>query len=228
MSNFLRINLRLDPIVYSERTTIKVLFYDTESTSLEASWGRVLCCSFVVLDRPNEITQPWTLRGDKRPFKNKHDIVDDSKLVMAIRDELETADIIVSWNGILHDEPLLNARLARVGERPIQIGTKYGSFDLDFMYYVRGSSMKIGGSKLDTAAKYFKLPVQKTPLDGECWQRAGAGDKKAMDQIQQHCEHDVLVLRESWKYLAPMVQKVQFNLSEVYPFIHDIPSRKHR
>jgi hypothetical protein len=55
--------------------------------------------------------------------------------------------------------------------------------------------MKIGGSKLDTAAKFFNLPVQKTPLDGQIWQAAAAGDKKAMDQIQTHCEHDVMVLR---------------------------------
>lgn len=186
----------------------------------------MLCCSFAVLDRPDTITQPYTFRGDKRPFKNKSNIIDDSRLCVAIRDELESADIVVSWNGILHDRPLLNAKLALAGERPLQVGTKWGSFDLDFMYYVRGSSMKIGGSKLDTAAKFFNLPIQKTPLDGQVWQKAAAGDRKAMDLIQTHCEHDVLVLRESWKYLAPMVSKVQFNLSEVYPYIHDIPSRK--
>jgi uncharacterized protein YprB with RNaseH-like and TPR domain len=199
---------------------LKVVFFDTESNSLEASWGRILCCSFVDLDG-----KPKTYRGDKRPYKGT-DIVDDSKLVSAIKSELEQADIIVSWNGILHDIPLLNSRLGLAGIEPIRIGEKFGNFHLDLMYYVRGASHKIGGSKLDTAAKFFRVENEKTPLDGRLWQLAAAGDSKAMNEIVGHCEADVLVLRDLWPKLAPSVKKVQFNLSEVYPFITDIPSRR--
>ena len=57
--------------------------YDTESTDLSASWGRVLCCSFVGLEG-----DAYTFRADRAPHKGKTKI-DDSKLVVAIRDELE-------------------------------------------------------------------------------------------------------------------------------------------
>src|SRR5207253_9194144 len=106
----------------------------------------------------------------------------------------ESADIVVGWNSILHDVPLLNARLARVGERPCNLDEKHGTRHLDAMYYVGGTSMKIGGRRLDTAAKFFDLENQKTPLNGEVWQRAAAGDKKAMDQIVIHGEGDVVAL----------------------------------
>jgi uncharacterized protein YprB with RNaseH-like and TPR domain len=201
---------------------MKVLVFDTESTDLAASWGRILCASFVEI---SEDSEPYTFRGDKRPWKGS-ELIDDSKLVVAIRDELEAADMIVGWNSILHDQPLLNARLALAGERPLLLGEKHGTRHLDAMYYAGGQSMKIGGRKLDTVAKFFKSPNQKTPLDGLTWQRAATGDKGAMDSVVEHCEFDVLVLRDLWPQLACHVKKFQFSLSEVWPFIQHIPSHR--
>lgn len=198
---------------------MKVIFFDTESTDLAASWGRILCCSFVGIDG-----EPYTFRGDRRPYIGRNKI-DDSKLVRAIRDELERADMIVGWNSILHDIPLMNARLNLANERSVATGEKHATWHLDAMFYVGGQSMKIGGRKLDTAAKFFKVDHQKTPLDGEIWQLAGVGDKEAMDSVVEHCEADVLVLRDLWPYYAPHVKKFSFTLSEVYPFIGSIPSR---
>lgn len=199
---------------------MKVLFFDTESTDLSASWGRILCSSFVELDG-----EPYTFRGDVRPYKGRSKI-DDSKLVKATRDELESADIVVGWNSILHDQPLLNARLALAGERPLRLGEKHGTWHLDLMYYSGGQTMKVGGRRLDTVAKFFKAENQKTPLDGEIWQLAATGDSEATDQVAEHCEYDVLVLRDLWPHLAPGVKKITMNLSEFWPVIGEIPSRK--
>lgn len=198
---------------------MKVLFFDTESTDLSASWGRILCASFVGLEG-----EPYTFRGDTKPYRSRSKI-DDSKLVVAIRDELESADIVVGWNSILHDQPLLNARLVLAGERPLRVGEKHSSHHVDLMWYAGGNSMKIGGRRLDTVAKFFKCDNQKTPLDGEAWQRAAVGERDAMDQIVEHCQYDVLVLRDLWPHLAPGVKKVTFNLADVWPFVDQIPSR---
>ena len=147
---------------------MKVLFYDTESTDLSASWGRILCASFCGLEG-----DAYTFRADRKKYAGST-LIDDSKLVVAIRDELESADLIVGWNSILHDQPLLNARLAVAGERSLLLGEKYGTWHLDLMWYAGGQSMKIGGRRLDTVAKFFKAPNQKTPLDGEAWQLVNA------------------------------------------------------
>jgi uncharacterized protein YprB with RNaseH-like and TPR domain len=200
---------------------VKVVFFDTESTDLAANWGRLLCASFVGLGDDEVLT----FRKDQRPFKGKNRI-DDSRLAVAIRDEIEKSDIIVGWNSILHDLPLVNARLAAAGERPIRVGERHGVINLDLMYYAGGQSMKIGGRRLDTVSKFFKCDNEKTSLDGETWQLAATGDQEAMDSVVEHCEADVLVLRDVWPHLAPGVKKHQFTLSEVWTFIEQIRSRK--
>ena len=184
------------------------------------SWGRILCCSYV--DMYNG--EVWTHRGDEVPYKGKTK-VDDSKLCVAIRDTLESADMIVGWNSILHDIPLLNARLAYAGHRAVKLGEKYNTSHLDLMYYSGGSSMKIGGRRLATVSTFFGTDNNKTPLDGNTWQLASTGVKDAMDLVVEHCEADVLVLRDLWPHLAPYVKKFQFNLSEVWPFLDQLTSR---
>ena len=96
---------------------------------------------------------------------------------------------------------------------------------LDLMYYAGGASMKIGGRKLDTVAKFFDCDTQKTPLDGQTWQLAATGDQAAMKEVVTHCEHDVIVLAEVFPHLAPHVKKFSISLGEFFHVIDDIPSR---
>lgn len=171
---------------------MKVLFYDLETTDLKGLMGRILCGSFVGLEG-----KPKTFRLDKYPGKSK---IDDSKLALALRNELEEANLIVGWNSKLFDLPMLNAKLAKAGHR-----RTFVQFHLDLMWFAGGSSMRIGSRKLDNVAKYFNLPHQKTPLDWETWQVAGTGDRKALNYVVEHCEADVCVLREAYHYLLPYV-----------------------
>lgn len=198
---------------------MKVLFFDTESTALDGDWGRILCVSFLGLE--GDVV---TFRKDVKPYSGRNK-VDDARLVAATKQELETADMIVGWNSILHDVPLLNTRLRATGGLPLKVGEKHGTMNLDLMYYAGGQSNKLGSRRLDNVARFFGTENQKTKLDGEIWQLAAAGEVAAMDQIVEHCEADVLVLRELWPILAPSVKKHQFTLSEVFPFISQIPSR---
>lgn len=171
---------------------------DTESTDLKAMMGRILCASFVTLDG-----KPYTFRADMAPWKSK-DPIDDSRLCVAIRDELEKFNLIVGWNSKLHDIPLLNARLSKVGERPYHCQ----NFHLDAMWYAGGSSQKIGSRKLDNVAKFYGLNDQKTEITWDDWQRAGAGDVKAMKTVVHHCEQDVKVLRAAYWKLLPFVMSL--------------------
>jgi uncharacterized protein YprB with RNaseH-like and TPR domain len=199
---------------------LRVVFFDTESTALDGDWGRILCATFAELEG-----DPWTFRKDVKPYIGRNR-VDDGRLAVAIRKELESADVLIGWNSILHDVPLLNARLADVDERPIRVGEKHGIAHIDLMYYAGGQSMKIGSRRLDNVSRFFGTEDAKTKLDGEIWQLAAAGETEAMDQVVEHCEADVLILREVWPKLAPGVKKFQFTISEVFPFLKDIASRK--
>jgi DNA polymerase III epsilon subunit-like protein len=158
--------------------------------------GRVLCCSFKpIVERSPRWAKVYTFRADDPEFVNKDDIADDSKLVVAIRDELEKAHVIVGHNSKLFDRKFLNARLLKAGERP-----KQSQFHVDTMWTIR-SHVK-ASSKLDNIQKHLGLEEAKTPLDWDTWMRGSAFDTQAMDQIVKHCEQDVKVLEGAyWRLL---------------------------
>ncbi len=197
---------------------MEVLFFDTESTDLAASWGRILCASYAINDGA-----VFTHREDH--MEGRTSVIDDGPVCLRIKETIQAADIIVGWNSILHDIPLVNARLLKNGYDPIRTGDIHGVRHLDLMWYAGGQSLKIGSRKLDNVAKFLGCENQKTPLDGTTWQLAGAGDVKAMDDIVEHCEADVEVLREVFGHLAPHVKKFQFTLGEVFHVLDQIPSR---
>ena len=200
---------------------MKATVFDIETTDLGGNFGRLLCASFLNIGSDKVVTY----RRDAKAFKGKR-LTDDSKLAISIRDELEKTDIVIGWNSILFDVPFLNARLAAIGQRPIQIGEKFGTFHLDLMYYAGGQSMRLPGRRLDTVTKFFNVANLKTPLTPEVWADAAVGDLVAMNQVVEHCEADVRATADVFPKLAPFVKKLQFNLSEVYPFLADIPSRR--
>lgn len=194
--------------------------WDIEATDLGANFGRLLCCSFVDLGSD----KVETYRRDRRPWKSREP-ADDRKLAVAIRDRLEQADIVVGWNSILYDQPFVNARLTAYGERPLRLTKENGTVHLDLMYYAGGQSMRLPGRRLDTVAKFLHADNEKTPLTPEVWAKAAEGDKHALADVVEHCENDVLVLRDVFPYLARHVKKMTFTLAEVYPVIDQIPSR---
>src|SRR2546428_7375120 len=123
-----------------ERRTMKIVSWDLETTNLTGLMGRILCGSFMpIVD--GVATTPYTFRLDQKEFRGRSRI-DDNKLAMAIRDELEEYHMIVGWNSKLFDAPFLNARLAKAGERPL-----HPQFHLDLMYYAGGCSMRIGSPR---------------------------------------------------------------------------------
>lgn len=174
---------------------MKVVFTDIETTDLKGLMGRVLCCSFVTLDG-----EPYTFRLDEKPYKGKSKI-DDSKLAVAIRNEWEKYDMVVVHNGRLFDIPFVNARLAKAGERPFN-----PHFIMDTRWFLNSSSMRIGSAKLENAQKFFNLGEEKTPIAWEQWQLASSLEKSAMDEVVEHCEQDVLVLRELYPHVLPYVK----------------------
>src|SRR5688572_6481548 len=169
--------------------------------------GRMLCCSFKPLvwhregEEP-EWARPYTFRGDDKKYRNGKDLADDSRLAIAVRDELEKYDIIVGHNSKLFDRKFLNARLMRYGERPLK-----SMWHLDTMWIIRTHAAM--SSKLDNVQKHMGLPDEKTPITWDDWQRGAGFDRAAMDQIVQHCEQDVIVLAQAYWRLLPFVRDIR-------------------
>lgn len=189
---------------------MRVVAWDIETTDLKALMGRVLCASFYPIIDPevsDKLTTTWkpkplTMRADKKPWKTG-DPIDDSALCIAIRDELEKYNCIVTWNGKMFDMPFLNARLMQHGERPCNV-----QFHLDMMYRARAGAygLRIGSSKLVNVQKFFGFAEEKTEISWEQWQRAAVGDLDAMNDVVYHCEKDVEVLASAYWTLLPLVK----------------------
>jgi uncharacterized protein YprB with RNaseH-like and TPR domain len=180
---------------------MRIVAYDLETSDLKGLIGRVFCCSFKPIVDGVETT-PYTFRIDQAEFRGRS-AIDDSRLCEAIRDELEEYNLIVGWNSKLFDAPFLNARLSKAGLAPLR-----PQFHLDLMYYMRGSSMRVGSSKLDSAQKFFKLGTKKTDIDWEQWALTAAGDKTSLNEVAKHCEADVTVLSEAYWKLLPFVSNL--------------------
>lgn len=175
---------------------LDILYFDLETTDLKALMGRILCASFA--DGWGKVT---TFRSDKMPRQHP---LDDRELAIAIRDRLESADVIVGHNSKLFDVPFLNARLLKWDERPMRKDIKH----IDTMYFARGQFVRIGSSKLVNVQKFAQVESEKSDIDWDTWQLAGMGDKAALDTVVDHCERDVKVLREVFGKLKVHVANI--------------------
>jgi uncharacterized protein YprB with RNaseH-like and TPR domain len=183
---------------------MRIVAWDLETTDLKALMGRILCCSFYTIGHndPKQVGKIKTFRIDHKPWRTD-DPIDDSRLAVAIRDELEKYHCIVGWNSKMFDLPLLNARLLKAGEREVR-----HQLHMDPMYYAGGVSLRIGSRKLVNVEKFFSISDGKTDISWEMWQRAAMGDKKAMKYVVEHCEKDVDVLAQVYWKILPMIRNI--------------------
>lgn len=177
----------------------RTAFFDIETTDLKAMMGRILCWS---------IADNWGHITHARIYDFPQDsIIDDRGVCIALRDELEKYDHIVGHNSKMFDISMLNARLMRWGERPC-----LDRVHMDTMWKARAGSygLRVGSSKLVNVDKFFNRGdvTRKTEIEWDIWALAQAGDKQAMDYIQEHCDHDVLVLRSVWNHLKPLFRNI--------------------
>lgn len=172
-----------------------IVMFDIEATHLKPNVGRILCCSFKPLGG-----EVYTFHGHQKPFM-KPDVYDDTALATAIRDELESYDIIVGWNSKGFDTKFINSRLIRSGER-----TKKAQYQIDGMWSWRSKFNAWSG--LDSAQKFARpdASTEKTTIAWEQWMRALGWNKAlreaAMAEIVDHCEKDVVVLEEVYRLIA--------------------------
>jgi uncharacterized protein YprB with RNaseH-like and TPR domain len=141
--------------------------------------------------------------GNVREFRRGSDITDDAALVEELAAALSEYDILVSWNGKLFDVPIIQARLAFHGMRRLDV-----NMHIDLMYYATGQFMRMGRKSLQSVSEYFEVSNQKTPLRVRQWDGAMAGKPDEYEKIAEHCNADVLVLRDVFPILKRHVRTI--------------------
>lgn len=200
-------------------TRPKVLVYDIETAPiLGYVWG--LWDNNVAL---NQINSDWHVLSwsakwlddsedkimytDQRAEKN---IEDDSKILKAIWNLLNEADIVITQNGKSFDQKKLNARFILNGFQP---PSSYRHIDTKL---IASKHFKFTSNKLEymtdkLCVKYKKLKHAKF-AGFEMWRECLAGNLEAWQEMETYNKHDVLALEELYHKLIPWDDSINFNL----------------
>jgi len=179
------------------KTTMHIVYFDIETSNLNANYGVVLCACFLVEGEK----KVKTYRIDN--YKGfKKDPANDKELVLDIKKRIEEADILISYNGKKFDIPFINTRLAFWG-----IDTIRPPKHIDLCAIIRWH-YRLSDYKLATASYFWQTKAHKTIVDGMMWVRA-LTSKKAMDYIVEHCENDVKVLKEVFEKVKASVKYIR-------------------
>ncbi len=162
---------------------ITTAYFDLETSSLNANFGIILCAVIAESGK-----KPIVLRGDVLCPDWDARRSDDSAVVRAVAEELIRYDLLVAHNGLNFDVPFLRTRLAR---------HKMGIFPekkLIDPYQLAKRKFRMSSNALRSLADMFGFN-EKTPVAGALWMAAYLdGDRRAMDEIVEHCVADVRML----------------------------------
>jgi DNA polymerase elongation subunit (family B) len=189
---------------------LKTLVLDIETSPMEAFvWNRK-----DVQIALNQIKEEWSVMswgakwwGD-HPSKVMYQSTskeknprDDRKILRALRDLIDQADILVTQNGEQFDARKLNARFILLGIRP---PSPYRHFDTYKLIHrvaaMTSSSLEYLTGKLNT--KYKKLAHKKYP-GMELWKECLKGNQDAWKEMKKYNIHDVLSTEELAGGLIP-------------------------
>lgn len=173
-------------------------FYDLEASGLTGSFGRLFsgACQHAAEG------DVWVARIDDPQYRNRRYPSDDKKLAVAIRDHLESHDIIVSWNGKRnymgkgrsgYDIPMLNTRLVNPEGGSQRMMTRFKKH-IDLLPEAR-KYLQLHSFRLAAVEEFLELAEHKNSILPRLWNKALDGDKASLDYIVEHNLLDVRVLR---------------------------------
>lgn len=172
-----------------------LIIWDTESTDLYATWGRLLCFTWMTL----KTKRPQILRISDYPrFKN--DPTDDRDLVRDIKKVLDKAGAWFTWFGTKHDVPLVNSRLIYHDQQPLANVAHIDG------WRVAKDRLRLPRNSLATVSGFLGV-AEKTPIKNEIWVRARAGHIPSLRYVYQHGLQDALVTKQVYERMLPLIDK---------------------
>lgn len=172
----------------------KILIWDIESTNLNASFGTILCIGWKWYGE-KKVHVPTILQHQKRGM------LDDKHLVAEFARVFAECDYHVAHYGSRFDLPMINTKLAKYELNPLPPKPMVDT------WRVARRELRMHSNRLQALAQYLDVAHQKTPISFDDWLNAAHGNKKAMREVVDHCEKDVLVLEEVFAKLRPWVRE---------------------
>lgn len=172
---------------------MRVGVWDVESCSLNASFGHLLAVAFLPLwGRKSEVV--WA-DISQFPEYTERGIWDDSGLVRwAIQTANQSYDVLVGYNTLNFDVPILNTRALTVGGKG-GLWLRRDIRHVDLYRWVR-AQLRMSSRSLDTLITQLQSRNKKTHVAPFLWRKAMCGDKSALHYVVTHNIRDVLSLAE--------------------------------
>lgn len=172
----------------------RILIFDIEcyTHDFSADKGYLLCIGYKWLgEKKVGMIRPKDL------VKFREDPTNDRAMCKEFLKLVEKADVVVGWNSKGFDWRFLQTRILKW-----RLGCLPPVPHCDLLLTSR-SNTKMRRT-LDNTGKFFGLKNQKIPLDMNVWMSAGRGNSKALEDIIDHCEADVLMTEEAYHIFAPL------------------------
>jgi len=170
--------------------TKKIVMFDLETYDLAADFG-IIFIGAIKTFRKDEVFTYSMKMGDPATM--------DHKIVLDIRDKLEEADYVVTYNGTRFDIPYLNTRLLIHGERPLK------AIRHKDVYFTAKSHLRLQSKKLQSVEMALFGEGAKTPILPGFWAKTLQGSKSHHDYIMEHCIIDVEILERVFETLKGFI-----------------------
>jgi len=188
----------------------RILLYDIEASNLNANWGFTFCVGYKWYGEAGK-ARVLTNRQFGEAFKK--DPTDDRPLLEATGDLFSKADIIVGHYSKGFDYPFLQTRRLIHDMDPLPVIPHVDT------WHIARYKLKLNSNRLDTVSRIIpvdsKLRKEKTAIDPLIWNRAIAGDIKALKYIEHHCLMDIEVLEQVYEAIRPFASNLP-NASKLF------------
>jgi uncharacterized protein YprB with RNaseH-like and TPR domain len=169
----------------------KIGFLDIEATSLNASFGYMICYCI----------QPYRGKMISRSIVPQ-DILSfnfDKNLIVQFVLDIQGFDRLVGYysKDYRYDIPFLRTRALKWGVS----FPAYKEFMFSDCYDLVKKKLKLHRSRLENACDLLEIPSKGHRLNPSIWMKSQAGDQASLDYILKHCKEDVISLRAVWTKL---------------------------
>jgi hypothetical protein len=181
----------------------KILLIDVETSPMVAFvWQRwkANISQEQLIRESNILTYTAKWLGSTQAIINAAEATDttnDYDMVKEMRDLLDECDIVVAFNGIRFDVPVINARILYHGlaqPSPYKI--------IDPMTIAK-KQFRFSSNSMDAIAAYFNLDRKLKHAGFSLWKRAVAGEQEAIDEMLEYNIQDVVILEQVYLKLRP-------------------------
>jgi hypothetical protein len=189
--------------VEDKKEGARILFFDLESTpSIVATFGRWkqnIGTESVLREGGFLLSACWKYLGDKsvtRIVLTPEEAIrgDDCRIVCALYDAFEEADVVVAHNAVRFDVPLFKTRLISHSMPPPKTVKV-----LDTLQIAKG--LRFNSNKLDSLGNYLNVGRKAETTGISLWIRCMQGDEQALENMVTYNEQDVVLLERVYMKL---------------------------